>query len=111
MKLSMWKENRKDKLNYVFVGFATGIFLSINTLLLTVIPLLYGVTIAYIGAVFVFIATISLTILLVLTVFFGYKDLKSVIKNAIFKWSTLAGLFAGIVILAIAILKTYTSPL
>lgn len=107
----MWEKRRKSKFNHAVTGFVIGLLMSINIGILIAIPLLYDVTIAFIGTALAGIALIALGILFILISSFGYKDLKSVIGNTIFRRGVLMGFYAGALFWIIALFKTYTAPL
>ena len=94
-----WEENRKSKSDYFLTGFTVGALLPLYG---GIIIAILAVTVTNISlqsvGLFLLVSTImALTTTGVPVFYFGYKELKSVFKQALFKWGFAGGFCIGII--------------
>ncbi|MEK7503649.1 MAG: hypothetical protein AAB577_01560 [Patescibacteria group bacterium] len=101
-----WEKNRKSKSNHFLTGFLVGALVSLygGIVIATLVVTVINISLQSVG-LFLLISTIMALMTTGVPVFyFGYKELKSITKQSIFKWGFAGGFCVGIIGWIIALL-------
>lgn len=88
-----WEENRNHKTEYFFAGSIVGAMISTYGVVGAITLVAAGISLRSMGILLLIFALIIVTPVC----YFGYRGLRSVIKQAVFKWSVIGGICLGIV--------------
>lgn len=111
-KVFGWKKNRESQREYLFTGFFIGMLIA-TVATLNIVVLSAKVSLLSMVGLTGILTLFALMIGALLTIQFGYKDLKSVVKNSFFKWGLLVGISFMIISIGavvIALIGFFNNP-